>query len=145
MASGAGKGNFGSKFRNLIGGKKKPKPKYGSTGSIGSGESDDEGYMDPEGLFATEPPGAPKPPIPDYPPPSCPGSKNSPKMMRPYSSIDCTANANLNVNEMRDYAKSLDNSKRRPKPTIPEKVYICKSILLKNYSTLESKRSWNGS
>ena len=122
MASGAGKGNFGSKFRNLIGGKKKPKPKYGSTGSIGSGESDEEGYMDPEGLFATEPPGAPKPPIPDYPPPFCPGSKHSPKTSRPYSSLDCNTNIHLNANEMRDYAKSLDSSKRKPKINTQDKV-----------------------
>lgn len=122
MASGAGKGNFGSKFRNFIGGKKKQKPKYGSTGSIGSGDSDEEGYMDPEGLFATEPPGAPKPPIPDYPPPSCPGSKLSPKSTRPYSSIEYNANTNLNAVEARDHARTLDSSKRRPRPTIPEKV-----------------------
>jgi len=116
MASGAGKGNFGSKFRNFIGGKKKPKPKNGSSGSIGSGDSDDEGYMDPVEMFATEPPSAPKPPIPDYPPPFCPGSKHSPKMQRPYSSLDCSTNPNLNSGDMRDYAKSLDNSKRRPNP-----------------------------
>ena len=122
MASGAGKGNFGSKFRNFIGVKKKPKPKDGSTGSVGSGESDDEGYMDPEGLFSTEPPGQPKPPIPDYPPPFCPGSKYSPKVSRPYSSIEPNSTSSYNAAEMRDYARSLDNSKRKPKPTIPEKV-----------------------
>ncbi|XP_065059511.1 SH2 domain-containing adapter protein D-like [Rhopilema esculentum] len=121
MASGAGKGNFGSKFRNFIGVKKKPKQKDGSTGSVGSGESDDEGYMDPEGLFATEPPGQPKPPIPDYPPPFCPGSKYSPKVSRPYSSIEPNTTSSLNAAEMRDYARSLDNSKKKPKPTIPEK------------------------
>ena len=120
MATGAGKGNFGSKFRNLIGGKKKQKAKYGSTGSIGSGESDEEGYMDPEGLFSTEPPGQGKPPIPDYPPPSCPGSKNSPRMMRPYSSFE--HNLNPNIGEMREHAKTLDSTSRKLKPAIADKV-----------------------
>ena len=122
MSHPAGKGNFSSKFLNLIGGKKKGKPKHGSTGSGGSGDSDEDGYMDPEGLCPTEPPReALKPPIPDYPPPYCPTSKSPKPSMRPFSSIEYGANQSLHAN-MRDHAKSLEFGSRKQKPTIPEKV-----------------------
>eukprot|EP00794_Sanderia_malayensis_P009585 gene9585-10572_t len=115
--TGAGKGNFSSKFLNLIGGKKKPKPKYGSTGSD---ESDEDGYMDPEGLCPTEPPrDGFKPPIPDYPPPNCPTSKTSNPQLRPYSSIDCSSN--LQSSTTRSHALSLESGGRVMKPPIAAK------------------------